>query len=679
MKYRFYLDGIEVDEPQGFSDFEEEIIRDEQNRVIYTDLPIELTFFGNGYEYIEGVYQEAYNREIDLAIYRVEGSVMQLYLKAFIKLSNCEFHLSLTPKQHVIAEIDDSVYQARIFNNIKRPVGIGGNESLNSEFITPLTPIDLTVFIVSNGDNVATTRKAFDVKDALSYCVSFISDNRISFESTWYDNLDDDQKLSLVTGVELRDPGSDSRAPVVVLEELLDNLFRLHNLYLICENNLSNPVVRLETEDYLHGSESSAQFDSLEGVSRSMDYEKLYNVISLGDNSAIVEYGTNFSYFYIPFIAFAPEKYNVSGVINADRELDLTTTRNFIIDNNAIANAIQNDVDDNDERTFIIQYDSSTDVASKNPNFPSIDLDNRFYNESLQNNNVINRYGLLGEIVLNSGLLDASFEASQTTPLDVSPPLNLISNTGSTILVDIDAVPFDDDSTPPNFDTDDNYDNSTYVYTAPVSGAYRFRFGMVFNVAGFVDPTGILRVRPTMAFRLNDSENIQPNQYQVFNYSDGEVGSFINWELMVQSFPNEGIDGASSYYLVAEQTLLLDAGDEVTAAIRLSASVTNQTNAFSLLQCNIQDSVFSNPTTPISGGIYENKDPDDYYVGLYKAKDIYISPDKWDKIKNGLNEQIIFDTGNNDPRKAYIRNIKRNTVTGKADIELLFNRKQVNY
>ncbi len=132
--YRFTLDGIEVPEPDGWLDFEQELLLDVQERILRYDYPISLRFFELGYETIEAKYQANYNSSLDLEVYKVVNGINgQLVAKGIIKLSNCTFNITKTPRKMVECEIDENTFQAFYFANKKANIPLTGDKSLNGD------------------------------------------------------------------------------------------------------------------------------------------------------------------------------------------------------------------------------------------------------------------------------------------------------------------------------------------------------------------------------------------------------------------------------------------------------------------------------------------------------------------------------------------------------------------
>ena len=668
MNFIFIIDGIQIQHPDGWDDFTQEIIRDDENRIIRYDYPIKLTFYGDGHDLIEAKYQQAYNSVMTLQVYKSDGPNMTLFVQAIIKMSNCIWSITYNGRPSVEVEIDDIAFQAYYFANRKTPVGVGGELTLLGEPVTPITPISLTLFTIGTGANDYPGRTAYDIKAVMNYFISVVTENQCAFQSTWYDSLPDDERLCILTGINLRDPSLSQIAPIVSLEDLFNELWRKYNLYLVIENPIQNPVIRLEDQSYVFGNTNATEINFIEGLTRSLDFEQLYGRIKIGSDKFIKEFGNNFQLYYLPFLAFVEEEYSIQNPIATEKELLLMS--NFVIDHNAIANALENNSTEFDEEIFLIQYDQTTGIATKGTYFPTLTPSNRFYNEQLLNSNVLARFNLLGNAVMNSGLPDTDFLASTTTPQNGTVFVAVANPSNAITAYDEDAFPFQDDSTPPNFDTGNNYDNTTFEFTAPISGFYRFQSAITVEFFGY---TGGINFNAGLlvAFFRNGTTQITDAQVLFKRLAFPTEPAFE----IPQGLPNGALFNTGlnpgSFLITSSFTIFLDQGDILSTKVKLSifAFQTGSLN-FSLY------GTFANILSPITGGIYEGNNPDLLYIGQYDAKAIPISESQWADILANPQGFIEIDTNGSDKRIAYIKTITRNVNTGQADISLTFNRNQ---
>ena len=672
MTFKFYINDAEVTPPDNWNEFQEELVRDDQNRHVYYNYPLELVFIGDGYQAIDDIYQGNYNSQFTLKVVQIDTNPLTL-IDTIVKLSNCTFDLV---RKRVTCEIDDASYQAYIFANYKVKVGPGSAVTKNGLEMTPQTPIELTVFNPITGGDLA-TRTVWDVKDCFTTLINYISDNRVQFESTWYDSLPDNERLCILLGIELRTTTS-SQVPVISLEQLFNEIWKKFNLYLIIENPLVAPIIRLEEESYLYGS-TEVQIIAASNLSRSMDFEKLYNTITFGSQTFIREYGSTFLLPYFNLFGFSEETYNVSGVIGADNNLNLVSQ--FVIDHNVIEDVIDNSSDEYDDDIFLIQYDQSTNSAVKGTYYTTLNTNNRFYNETLLNSNVASRFKYLGEIVLDTGLQEVGFLAERTT--DESH--TVITDTTVVSAVEYTAYPYNDDSTPPNYDEGADYDNTTFTFTSPIDGIYRFRASRSVRITAIPSGGENFRFASIFRFRKN-ATNVDQDvvRCQIFNSGDVLVTDLIVPANQIEA--GIGPIGAiifSPQYLnhtfvfTIEKTVDMLAGDILSVYLnerfRLASSGSPQ-----LLGINISGNTFETIATPISGGQFEDSDPDEYYIGILQAENIFLDESQWNTIRTTPRVKIIIDAGDGLTRIAYPKQITRTFVTGDTDMELLFNRKQAN-
>lgn len=659
---RFYINGQEVTHPNNFNDFTEDLIRDETKRHVFYDYPVTLEFIGDGYDILDAQYKENYNSQLTLRVTESTDSAILVVFEAFIKVSNITFDLV---RKIAICEIDDTTYQAYIFSNYSVEVGCGTEISKNGVSITKIESLDLTVFNPVTGVNEADTRRAFDVKDAMSMLVAYVSDNSLTFESDWYDSLPTSERIAIVTGFELRNH-SGRTAPIVSLEDLFNELWKKFNLYLIIENPLIAPIVRLEDESYLYTNESTEVL-YCENLTRSLDFDRLYSTIKIGSSKFIKERSTVFLFPYLRLFSFVEETYNLEGVINVDNTLDLTSQ--YIIDTNVIQDVIVNDNDEYDEEIFLIQYDSTTNTAVKGDYFDTVDDDSRLYNETLLNSNVANRFKYLGNLVLQTGEVTSGFKATQTTARIFLQEFGAIGDTET--VIGLQDWQFQDDFTPPNFDLEDDYNPATGVFTAQNDGDHVFRVRLQINTfGGGGQPPG----RPGFDFELaffisvNGDNGPETTLNITQNYSGGTVETFTRQPDEAFTIPA----GVQTTFIDIVQTRAMVVSDEATAKVRLNATAT------SALTCLIgsNSSVYELLVSPLSGGTHAVTDPDEYYVGIYNADQILLSGDQWQPIRTNVGVQVILSAPDGLKRISYPKNISRNFVDGSTKIETVFNRVQ---
>lgn len=663
MTFKHYINGVEIEEPNGFESYIQEIVRDDQERVIRYNFPLDLTFIGDGYEIIEAQYQENFNSELEYRVIRIDGNVSTIEAIGIIKMSNCEFNLTAKPKPSVNVEIDDNVFQSYIFSNKKRPSAVTTKTSLNNVPILPASELQVNVFNSVTGLELSTPRVMYDAIDCLRHTIDFMSDGKIGFVSDWYTNLPSNEKLAITTGAALRLPsgGVPITPPIVNFGELFGELSKLYNLYFIVEGVLTpKPTLRLETEEYLYGSTLVLDIVNNDEIIRSIDYDKLYNRISVGGDADRV-YGTQYPMFYTPVLTFNQETYNITGFIGVDNELDLASK--YVIDSNEIHKTVIGATTSNDNKTFLIQYNQATLMSTKGAWFPGDNTDYRYYNEQLTNLNVLSRYKYLGDVVLSLGDLSASF---------------LVSGGGYnrqlTMMSGIYGLPYDftDDSTPPNFNNG-AFDLSTDRFTALSSGVFRLGFEMSITCISLTAPSFVDSIfyLTKMQFLKNGTDLVIPDTMTI--KKSNIYGTSTETLPQDASGVGQSASFGDTFLHTVFYSFELNAGDYVDARLSITAPfadiATESTFRFNRVS-------FRDMASPLNSGEFESGSPDEYKLIVYSTPNEGIIKTDWDALQSNPVGLIQIDTGKNDKRITHVKKISRNIVTGESDIQLIASRNQ---
>jgi len=656
MEYKFYIDGNLVTSPNNWNEFEESLQRDEEKRHVFFDYPLSLEFTGTGYTALDNKYKESYNSLVELQITRETDTGSEVLIKTNIKMSNCTFDLT---QEIVTCELDDLTYQSYIFNNYDVEVAATAETTKNGLTLdNPAPVLNITMFDPTDGSDTYVVQ-CVDVIDAVRATIQYISDNTIAFESTWYDNLPDDEKLAICVGRELRG-ASDNLIPITSLESLFENLWKKFNLYLIVESPITNPTLRIETESYLDESSSEIVLENLAFVQRGLDFERLYGTIDVGSTKYLRDYGSSFTLPYLQLLGFSEEKYNLSGVIGVDNTLDLVST--FIIDNNILQDVLVNANTEYFEDTFMFQYTASTLKATQSD---YLENGSTLYNETLLNSNVLDRFSYLGNVILDTQANEDGFQAEKTS---IDNFTGIVTASGVP-LVSSSAWPFNDDSTDPNYDAGNNYDNTTYTYTVPTAGVYRFQYRQPFvQVANTSEEA---RISGSAQFVKNGNPLTMPENIRWEN-PNGFVQNIetILWQLQAKVLQNFG----ENYTFILEQTIVCEAGDEIKVAIDFDVRKFGLTPE--VIGVNVVQGTFKTVETALSGGIIDDKDPEDYFIGLYEVDNVMLTQAQWDKIRLDPTTKIKFSVKPGEYRYAIVKEISRNLETQSTELKLLFNRNQ---
>ncbi len=473
-----YLNGLQVEEPFGWRNFTEEFDRDVKERLISVKYQAQLVFAGQGYQIINDLYNSSgFCATLTYEAKQwCEGSLVTC-AKGEIIIADCEFNET---RCEVKVSVADQGVGARVVNNKGIPVSPTAESTKNGFDLTPVTPINLEVFDpqAASGTYIGTTRRVWDWWDAIQNVVLYMTDNQVYATSDWYNALPDDERYCFVDGNELRVADGSNPRLTYSFSTLFTELAIKYNLWIGCVRDVSgNPVLRIEPEGTFFGTLGNAQIANIQDLIRSIDTDRLYAKVSVGSDTYIKALQTGFSLPFLVLRGFTKEEFHFEGVCNTNETLDLVNE--WVIDTNVIEDVVVNGNQDHDNEMFLIQYDRNTNKATKG-DYLQPGYGPYLYNERLQNFDVLNRYDIPSPVGAFWSPIDASFRATRIAATNT--PITETAYAGG---VEPELqVQFDNDYSPPNFDTTNNYGNGTTQgnpvsqansrYTAPVQGYYEF-------------------------------------------------------------------------------------------------------------------------------------------------------------------------------------------------------------
>lgn len=702
---RHSLNGsVITDEPGGWAEFTEDLDRNLDERIIHLKYPNTLLFIGDGYWILRGLFEEGYCNDVDYQLEQFCNGGWQVLCEGRIILTDITWNLS---KCTADTPITDSTVGALILNNKSVKVFPLATLSKNGVEITPVPIIDLEVYdpAASEATYIGTTRIAYDWKLCMTHLLSFISDGEVGFRSDWYDGLDDDQRFSLINGVNLRTAQVDTRPPEYNFSDLWEFAWRSDNLMAGIEQTDAGSIFRVETEDFWYGASGSIILLSQEDLEQSIDTDLLYASVNMGSEGAIKNeaIAAKFSLPYVGLRTFSEESYALKGQCNTDNALDLKLP--FIVCSNAIEDAVVNNDDGNDDEVFVIQYDRSTDKAVKTSYLTS-DAEPWLYNERFLNLNVVRRWKLPASGVTYYADEDAAFRAERTV---VGGSYDDIFNTfGAVGSTQIDArFQFDNDYTLPNFDTSNVWGNGTTPgnpvsnansrFTAPARLLVGFEVQQIIRVTDYVVPSGVpftflhrVYVLPTIKIRHYNSANVLLNEYVFTVASPGQAWS---------SGVLPPISATGEYANTVTQEIYMQTNDYVEVWFKGETWI--QSLGVGNLRLSVQQAQGPYPIT--SGTI-----PEHYvryvlaegsyvrtvYVATFGGEVITASPDEfystkleytrhidnvgWSEIRSNFAGAIQVAHDQITVRKGYARAISRKLYSGDTEWELIANRDQAN-
>lgn len=560
-EFRFILNGqILNDHPDGWRDFTESIVRDEDLHGLTLVYENGLTFRGDGYAILEAQFLQSFCNETTLEIQqKCGGGQFEYVTDLLIKLTDLDTNLQ---KCSTEVKATDNGYYGMIHNNRQIPVPLDSQKTKNGENITPCPTIDIKFFatklaVGGDVDYYAEMRMCYDQRDVINYVIQYISDNRITgYISDYLDTFEfnaapnygfnpeqtTEMSFAYLSGTELRRHAGDRCT--VDFSGIINMLFTKHNLFWRIEGD----KIRIEPFNYFLdvGENPVLVLENQPDITRSMDTAKLYSRVEVGSEKATPDQELIWGMPLVELIAHAKQTYALTGVCNTDTALDLVCR--YVIDSNTIEKVIVDEINaatpsdrnqEYDQDVFYVQYfrDTSDGIyyACFSTIFQRPELSGEdtgiTYNPYLTNDNVIGRHSVQGGGVIDQVDNDDNFLAGFTAgdlevwiqdfqdATDYIPTSSLPSQVASILnntfqhggkwpiqypwdkkLFGYNAansninnenavngannVLFNDDSTPPFFDPNDNWKNATadeMYFDAPQTGVYGFELDLLIN------------------------------------------------------------------------------------------------------------------------------------------------------------------------------------------------------
>jgi len=461
--------GTVVTNPFGEESLEKTIARDIEGRRIRIEADADVTFYADAYTLLAEKYKEDPSQLVTFRVKRrLQGENFITFVSGTIILNRTIWDITRRTAQTNALNI--SVYGQYINDSPDTNIYIGSGIDINGNEYTPAQAFGLRLFNPDTGVYFGNDCHSFDFLDAMQDILDYYTGGTVPIVSNWYNSLPNNERIAVTLGQNIRTLTLNTD-PLVNYDLMLKTIGRLYNLWLEFVE-ISDGVfeARLEQDENTR----IDQITQLEGIDLND------NQIASSLNYSAVEIGSQdyekdpvgvTSFPYIPFLSHTRESYVLQGVNGGQSKLDLTT--DYSTDHGAIIAALNGDTD-YDDNVFFIQYDptvgpgsaTQTNVINPSAALPVI------YNNALLNTNVAQRWNVGGAIAANFGDGNDEMQASRTAD---GPILS------SAVVIET-PLPFNDDSTPPNFDPNDNWDTVANEYTCPESGVYYVRIVTPFEI-----------------------------------------------------------------------------------------------------------------------------------------------------------------------------------------------------
>ena len=608
---RIYFDGVQVDAPNGKVSVVLE--RDKEIRGLIKSFSLELTYFGTAYDALLTAFNT--NNIMDSIDVRVEKNVngyFQVYYTGIIYVNEIEFDLS---KKTATATIQDGTFYGLINNNKRIKAFLNATKTKNGEALSAVTLRDIDFFTPSTGAYSTTDRDCVTINDAFDYLISFMSDNAVSYSSTYFSS-GDGRGIVLCNGSAIRNNTNVNFN--LSFYDLFREADKLFNISFRIDSPYTSPQMVIERTQDLYSNLVSITLEGVNGLKMSFDKDKFYGIIKVGSKTTQDDDAGSFSYPDGLFYGVKDEEYHVLGNSNIDTSLDLVN--DFVIDSNVIEDIIVNTNDGYDEDIFVVETNYPTADAD------AVQYDNFFpgstpvvYNFGLNNQSKTERW--LGSVpndiaaYLSTG--DNTFEATKTST--------------QSIIAGTNTILFDNEVSDPGT----NYDPLTGKFTAPADGAFSFETNMPVVVPNATGATTEYYLR----------------QYDASNVLIREV-NFGNIEVP-DDFDNDTI--LSNYF--GSATFYLNSTDYVVVELDVAggSTVTGSGN-------------FSSGGNSIDGGVFQFYDPTEYRA-IVLSFDYPLTKSQYDTIFENPQKRIKI-THFGETYYGWIKRLEWDIVKGLAQIEL---------
>ena len=443
------------DQPQGLDSLKFSINLDFENRTLMKSTENELNFVGDGYDTLyKSFLANGYEGEHTVKIEKSSNGNWFRIWEGFLFVSDVTLDLN---KHIATTKIQDAAYWSLINNNYKVEMVFGYGQTKNgleSDNIATAVIIDM---FDPPSKTITGARNVYNLISVFKSLTSFVSDNRVEFQSDYLTNLEDNDDIAygLTNGWGLRQTSTFNGK--TNFEDLVIDIGRAHDLLLSVDESTGTPILRLESLDYYSNSEVAVVCSDVKDIKRSYYQELLYSTLQVGSAETDPREPAVGSLSYHPPFSFADENYFLEGKSNINSEKDIRFNT-FIVDSNIIEDVYVNNNDDKDEKLFIIEYEKSTLIAKRSKILGNLIAGN-YYNGSLTNNEIIRRHPWQGG---QKALLGSANEEVDALSTD-----NVVT-TNDVLLWEFETAPlkFADDF----YDPGAHYDPGTGRYVASADG-----------------------------------------------------------------------------------------------------------------------------------------------------------------------------------------------------------------
>ena len=667
MIYRYLIDGVVIDEPEGWDSLVTNIKRDRTLKALLKSQEVTLVFRGTGYTALFNKLNTfGFNGKATLEIQRsFDGNIFTNFYTGtlFTKYyERDEKDVSISSK------VEDDSYYAKINNNRNLDclphVGFAKNSTPAVPIVIDVAPIQFiqffnpstgTYYPILSGTDKERSCAAYRVYDIFKFLIDFMSDGTVDFDSTLFDTGGQRAGMMFTYGLVvdtvqagLSDDAFERNFPKISFENFFKEVDRICNIGFYVDNSAGRPKIWIEEQDALFENTPLLTVDNIDELKTSTYQNQLYSKLKIGTSQNLLSWTTNDNFpETIDFLGPKIEEFNLLGISNIDSTLDLTG--DYVISSNIIADGVVNVPNDQwDDHLFFIdcEYVSGVTWAAVKTNTLTGTPPPYYYNQAFMNDQITTRYlGFVPNSIANYlGNNDYKFQAEKTDQVSRL-------NAG-----EISHIQFQDDSTGGNFNEGGAYD-STSLYIVPQSGAFTFAVNLEFLFVWQAAVGQVPILTADISAYINEYDPTGATLLQSYFVAGASVGGNYG-ALPIHS----NIRGA--------RTIVTSIGNKIDVRTVTTLSPTpDGTNLLRTTTHIMPNSFFSCTSTVTGGGTYQTYDPADYSVLLHKFK-YPISETQFDAIQNNIKGYLTFSRAGQVPRIGWIETIKMDHKSGVADITL---------
>jgi len=647
---RFIFDTTNIVDPAAnWEEVSSTIKRDEQYNLFLLYQEYTLNFIGSGFDYImDKITNDGFCTKIDITIQSQCDQSWSTIFNGIIFISDCEVNEKTC---EVKCKVSDKSFFSKVNNNKNIKTSLAGLFTKNLVPLAASHEYDLDIYSVTANTLVRSNVPSCRIEEAFNYFISFMTDNTVTFASSTFGVGGEWEGLCITTGERLRgvtptiNAGQWSAFNFITLFQEINNRIPI---ILLVENPFSNPIIRIESLEYLYGSSNTFNATNIDEIITSYDNEKLYAIIKFGSPTDTIAIDFPES---IDFFGFKTEEFHVLGTCNLDQSLDLSS--DWVVSSNIIQQVVAASQDY--DKDIILINSELTDISNgrtTNANFLNVTPVRYHYNELLNNDNISQRY--LPE--LSNSM--ASFYINSRNGQALGYSIANITHAAFYTLEDFTGIILAE-----AYDYGNFFDSTTGIYTAQQPAVYQITSGVTFNF-GTQNLVGYNVYQ--VWIEHYDQSNVLKNRYEI-----AAANQTINGErVWAANYPANSIITKT----LAPTAITMVTGDYLAMRIKsypvgyLNNGISIGAQLYQILS-GLSRTYLQIIGTSITGGVFNDVDPNNIKVQLHKFN-YPMTQDDFNSVLNNPIGKIGFAMNNQQLRYGWIKELKYNHTSAMASFVL---------